>query len=695
MKTPPFLLGATLLFWGWQTGLLAVAVPLAVVLESARWVRVRWEFSSVDFNRIWTFCALLFLAAAVYAFTANDGPAAFGSYFRNPTVNGSTHAGTVASRAAATWVQWQPMLFYLFLLAQSFNCREGVPVETVSLLLRLRWQRTRLPGQPETSGRTVNISYAYFGLCLFAASAHGSNSRGFFWGLALLLGWALWPLASPRFSRPFWAATLVMAILLGYGGQLGLSQLQRYVEGFNPQWFSRFSRQSTDPLQSRTALGDIGRLQLSGRIIIRLETEAGQAPGYLREASYRSYRTQVWHSDVSTNEFIPVNPGTNGTTYLLLPGKTNTAAVNIACYLPGGSGLLPLPSGCASLEQLGVIELEKSPMGAVLALGPGLVIFDAHYGPGATIDSLPEEASPKRDLDVPAREAPALDRVLAEVRLGGQSEEQKLAGLKAFFDSKFTYSTWQKRARWGGSTETPLSRFLLHTRSGHCEYFATAGVLLLRRLHIPARYAVGYAVHEGKDGHYVVRERDAHAWCLVWNGAARRWEDFDPTPASWVEEEAQRASAWQALLDGWSWLSFQFAKLRWGQTHLREYVLWALLPLLALLLYRIVFGSQRRRFRLGRPGAEAPPDWPGSDSEFYQLEAKLVARGLARQPAEALSHWLARAAAAPALASLHPSLQALLRLHYRLRFDPTGLEPSEREALRRETALCLQRLELL
>ena len=62
-----------------------------------------------------------------------------------------------------------------------------------------------------------------------------------------------------------------------------------------------------------------------------------------------------------------------------------------------------------------------------------------------------------------------------------------------------------------------MSRFLLRTRSGHCEYFATATVLLLRQLGIPARYAVGYAVHEATGRKYVVRQRDAHAWCLVWN----------------------------------------------------------------------------------------------------------------------------------------------------------------------------------
>ena len=108
--------------------------------------------------------------------------------------------------------------------------------------------------------------------------------------------------------------------------------------------------------------------------------------------------------------------------------------------------------------------------------------------------------------------------------------------LSAFFQDKdkFSYSTWQGLEKLASTNETPLSRFLLRTRSGHCEYFATATVLLLRQLGIPARYAVGYAVHEASGRQYVVRQRDAHAWCLVWNPTSETWQDFDTTPASWV-----------------------------------------------------------------------------------------------------------------------------------------------------------------
>ena len=90
-------------------------------------------------------------------------------------------------------------------------------------------------------------------------------------------------------------------------------------------------------MQSRTALGQIGRLKNSNKIVIRLEPKDGsRAPPLLREASYRTWKGQAWYSDISRDKFEPVFEETNHTTWVLLPGKTNGAAVNLACYLPGG-----------------------------------------------------------------------------------------------------------------------------------------------------------------------------------------------------------------------------------------------------------------------------------------------------------------------------------------------------------------------
>jgi hypothetical protein len=372
----------------------------------------------------------------------------------------------------------------------------------------------------------------------------------------------------------------------------------------------------------------------------------------------------------------------------LLPKKTNSCNVTIASYLDGGKGLLPLPTGCWHLDNLDVYPLQENPAGAVWAVGPGLVIFDAQYGPGATIDS---PADTNSDRQVPAYETNTLNQIITEAHLAGMNRARTLQAVESFFALKFSYSVWQKPPRFK-TGETPLRRFLLETRSGHCEYFATATVLLLRELGIPARYAVGYAVHETSGANkYVVRLRDAHAWCLVWNGEKKMWEDFDTTPGSWVSEEEKRASPFQAVSDGWSWLWFQISKFRWGHSNFRQYIFWALLPVLAFLLFQIIRKGWRRS---GKKAARdrAGAGWPGLDSEFYELERKLAEFIGPRRTDEPLADWLKRAADHAALVPTKEPLRELLNLHYRHRFDPKGLSAGERAGFHEKVGSCLKLL---
>jgi len=606
------------------------------------------------------------------------------------------------------------MVLFLFVAAQAFSSRDQVPLATISLLLRRRIRKAERVGIRLPPGPTFNAAYPFFGICLLATSIHSSETTRYFWGLSALAAWALCASRPRRFSLAIWSATLIVAVALGYYGQGSLGRLRNYLETFNPQWLAGLARRSMDATQSRTALGQVGRIKTSGKIVIRLEPKEGSAPLLLREASYRHYRAQVWYTGNAKTDFENLShETTNDLSWVLVRGKTNTATVNLACYLHGGKDLLPLPRGSGRLEKLPAYTLYKNSGGAVLAEGPGLVMFDARYGPGPTIDSPPGNTS---DLLVPPSEEAALDEIISTFHLSsssvsgqlrerrGRAEtivvsrdpavnlDQTLRQLSAFFAQNFSYSMWQEPGRSVLTNETPLSRFLLRTRSGHCEYFATATVLLLRRLGIPARYAVGYAVHEKSGRKYVVRQRDAHAWCLVWNGRKNLWEEFDTTPASWVEAEAKQAGMLQFFSDVWSRILFEFSKVRWGQSQIREYVLWSLGPILFLLLYQIILRIRKRRVQGDRKSAGAATPWPGLDSEFYQLEKRLGERGLERQPSEALAHWLRRAAEEPTLAKIRLPLQDLLRLHYRYRFDPQGLTAAERTTLRTQAQESLAQL---
>ncbi len=79
--------------------------------------------------------------------------------------------------------------------------------------------------------------------------------------------------------------------------------------------------------------------------------------------------------------------------------------------------------------------------------------------------------------------------------------------------------------------EDPLEYFLIGSKEGHCEYFATAMAVMLRCLGVPARIVNGFAEGEWNEvgGYYIIRQQDAHSWVEA-HVAGRGWVTFDPTP---------------------------------------------------------------------------------------------------------------------------------------------------------------------
>lgn len=79
----------------------------------------------------------------------------------------------------------------------------------------------------------------------------------------------------------------------------------------------------------------------------------------------------------------------------------------------------------------------------------------------------------------------------------------------------------------------PVADFLFNTRAGHCEYFASAMVLLLRARRIPARLVNGFQMGEYNAAVdvYTVRQSDAHSWVEAYF-PSYGWITFDPTPPS-------------------------------------------------------------------------------------------------------------------------------------------------------------------
>ena len=92
----------------------------------------------------------------------------------------------------------------------------------------------------------------------------------------------------------------------------------------------------------------------------------------------------------------------------------------------------------------------------------------------------------------------------------------------------FEYSTAVDNA----ASSDYLARFLLDTRSGYCQQFATAFTVLARMLGMEARVSVGFlpgTTSPSAPNKYVVRGTDAHAWPEVYFENLG-WISFEPTP---------------------------------------------------------------------------------------------------------------------------------------------------------------------
>ena len=110
-------------------------------------------------------------------------------------------------------------------------------------------------------------------------------------------------------------------------------------------------------------------------------------------------------------------------------------------------------------------------------------------------------------------------------------------------------------------------------------------------------------------------------------------------------------------------------------------MLWLVLPLLVILLWRIARRQRVLREREGGSSAGACVARQGADSAFYAIERRLIAAGHARPAGESTSAWLHRLAETGTVPDTDQLLREILPLHYRYRFHPLGLAEDKRREL--------------
>jgi len=115
----------------------------------------------------------------------------------------------------------------------------------------------------------------------------------------------------------------------------------------------------------------------------------------------------------------------------------------------------------------------------------------------------------------------------------------------------------------------PVFDFLTRRKHGHCEYFASAFVLLCRSLGLEARIVTGFKNggynYNAFGGYYTIRNCDAHAWAEVYLDG-KGWTTFDPTPAA--RDEAIRPV--ESKLVRMFWDAVDLLRFTW-LSHLANY----------------------------------------------------------------------------------------------------------------------------
>lgn len=674
MRAPPLLIGLTLMFWGYQSGMLWASSLMAILFEVSFIWRQRWQLDRGDYYRVWDFCTVLFVASALYCFVSRDTTNDLMEFFQATNFSKRNQVMNNAFATAFIFFQWMPMVFFPIVLAQAYSEDPAIPYSTFSWM----WRRQLRRGKNVERGY-LNVTFPYFAIIIFATSLVNERDPVFFMGMSLLSLFALAAIRPRRYSPFIWAPLALLVVALGYFGQVGMQRAQGAMETSFAQWLSQMLNRNQNPRESRTALGRLGRLKLSGKIVMQVEVK-GAPVELLREATYDNFSSPSWLS--SRTKYEDVSSDTNAMNWVMLPDKKPDNSVIISAYFSRGKATVPVPTGMAAIESLLAEQMQTNLYGVVVVSNAtAFARYTAKHGPGMTIDSEPHEIY---DRAVPDMELETVQKVLQQTGLKTtDSLPKKLEGLQRFFAENYQYSTWQGPTRH--RRETPLKHFLLHSKAGHCEFFATATVLLLRKLDVPARYAVGYAVQEAdnKVNHFVVRERHGHAWVLYFDAQEKVWKDFDTTPPDWASiEEKANASMFQPVSDLWSRFRFQISEWRWltDREKLRNYMLWFLLALIALLGWRIFRRNKVKRVAGEGSDGRSGRGWPGLDSEFYAIEERLRKLGLERQSGESLQAWLQR------VRELKPELvkqlPPLMQLHYRYRFDPAGLTKEEREQLK-------------
>lgn len=298
-------------------------------------------------------------------------------------------------------------------------------------------------------------------------------------------------------------------------------------------------------------LGKSGRIHKDHRVVMRVKVERGQLPAepYLRGSVFDIYWRNKWHQAIP--EWQGNLEAMNGSFYFSRTGwrgQPNTTllfnlepAKHSTIFTAGPTEVIQFPKESFRLMFFGLHSE---------FLTPGFHTQGRQYRvecwadrPHLSLNGAADRRAQGRCLLLPRKLKKAtLKKITASIyKAEGvvpSTAMDTATILTQHFQSKFSYSLDIPDS----GEKDPILYFLMESKRGHCEFFASSLALLLRAEGIPTRLINGYRAQEFdmQTNEYVVRESNAHAWVEVMI-PEKGWVRFDPTPAAPDELEASGA----------------------------------------------------------------------------------------------------------------------------------------------------------
>ncbi len=303
-------------------------------------------------------------------------------------------------------------------------------------------------------------------------------------------------------------------------------------------------------------LGAIGSIKRDPSIVMRVELPRSPlhdaSPLYIRGVSFDQYDGKVWTNQLSyRRSLIEESPGSftfrgkrtvsrsqlgEAMQQKILLEPLDTPVLFAAPFIESVTGVFPSlffdATGAVYLPFPSSSRIEYT----VVSRATMLVPADLGSEPGP----YPEWVV-RQYLQLPLQS----DRITAlagEVTQKHYRPYEKATAIQAYLTRHYRYSLDAPLAE----QRQPLEEFLFARKTGYCEHYATAMVIMLRTVGVPARLVTGFMATEWNEygNYYVVRQQDAHAWVEVYLPHSG-WIKMDPTPTE--ENPAAGGSVWKVL----------------------------------------------------------------------------------------------------------------------------------------------------